>query len=75
MDIKLPVWVLRRLVRKNPWLLSTSGVVSRSITIDLFFGEVTVWGSWQLLDEDRERLIKERDQGLLTSDEARPPDP
>ncbi len=75
MDIKLPLWVLRRLVRKNPWLLSTSGVVSRSITIDVFFWETTVWGSWQLLADDRERLIKERDQGLLVFDSDRPSDP
>jgi hypothetical protein len=51
------------------------GVVSRSITIDLFFGEITVWGSWQLRDDDRKSLIEERDQGSLVTDEACPPDP
>lgn len=75
MDIKLPLWVLRRIVRKNPWLLSTSGVVSRSLTIDVFFGEIEISGSWQLLDDDRQRLIKERDQGLLVASEERPPEP
>lgn len=74
MNIKLPMWLLRRIVRKNPWLLSTSGVVSRSLIIEVLLWEITVDSSWELLPEERERLIVERDQGLLRMD-SRPPPP
>lgn len=73
MNIKLPMWVLRRIVRKNPWLLSTSGVVSRSLTVDVLLWEITVDSSWELLPEERERLIAERDQGLLRMDDRPTP--
>lgn len=63
MDIKLPFWVLRRLVRRNPWLLSTSGTVSRSMIFDFLWWEVTIDAKYGLLEEERLRLIKERDEG------------
>ena len=61
MNIKLPMFVLRRVVRKNPWLLSTSGVVRRALTIEFFLWEITIDSSWELLPEEREQLLKERD--------------
>lgn len=74
MNIKLPMCILRRIVRKNPWLLSTSGVVSRSLIVEVLLWEITVDTSWELLPEERERLIAERDRGLLKiEDRAQPP--
>lgn len=65
MNIRLPIWVLRRIVRKNPWLLSASGTVSRSVAIDFFLWELTLDSSWELHPEEREQLLREREQGLL----------
>ena len=65
MNVKLPMCILRRIVRKNPWLLSTSGVVSRSLIVEILLWEITVDTSWELLPEERERLIAEREHGLL----------
>lgn len=33
MQIWLPLWVLRRLARANPWLLSNTGDVKRTLNI------------------------------------------
>lgn len=60
MNIRLPMWVLRRVVQRNPWLLSSSGVVSKSLIIDFLWWEITIDSSWELLPEERERLLKER---------------
>lgn len=35
----LPFWLLRRLAKRNPRLLSTTGAVSRSLIVDFLF-----WG-------------------------------
>lgn len=65
MNIELPLWLLRRLLRRHPWLLSKSGAVSRPLVIDVFLWELTIDTTWALSDDQRERLIRERDLGLL----------
>ncbi|MBC9208897.1 hypothetical protein IBL26_18770 [Roseomonas aerophila] len=42
MRFPLPLWLLRRLVRRNPWLLSDSGQVTRGRKLDLGFMEVDI---------------------------------
>lgn len=60
MEIKLPLWVLRRLIRPYPWLLSNSGAVSRSFVIDLLVGEITIEARLVLSEEQRATLVKEQ---------------
>jgi hypothetical protein len=64
MNVPLPMWVLRRIVRRNPWLLSSGGAVSRPLTFEVFGWELTIDTAWRLLDAERERLIEERDVAL-----------
>lgn len=61
MEIRLPLWVLLRVIQKNPWLLSSSGCVSKSLIIDFLWWEITLDSSWELLPEGRKRLLEERD--------------
>ena len=75
MNIRLPLWVLRRFVRRNPWLLSTAGTVSRSLVLDVFLWEMTIDTSWELLPDVRKRLIMERDQALLAMKDDLPSPP
>lgn len=75
MNIWLPLWVLRRLVRRNPWLLSTTGTVSRSLVLDVFLWEMTIDTSWELRPDVRKRLIMEREQGLLAMEDDLPSPP
>ncbi|WP_421736412.1 hypothetical protein [Caulobacter sp.] len=65
MTIKLPLWLLRRLVKRHPWLLSKSGTVSRPLVFGILFWELTIDTAWALSDDERERLILERDAGML----------
>lgn len=60
MEVRLPLWVLRRLIRLHPWLLSDSGTVSRSFVIDLMFGEITIKARLALSEEQRITLAKEQ---------------
>lgn len=61
MDIKVPFWLLRRLVKRNPWLLSATGTVSRSLVVEFLFWEFTLDTTLELTAAERERLLKERD--------------
>lgn len=63
MDIKLPFWLLRRLAKRNPWLLSTAGTVSRSLVVGFLLWEFTIDTTLKVSPEQRERLLKERDLG------------
>lgn len=65
MDIRLPFWIVRRLARRNPWLLATNGTVSRSMVIDFFWWECTIDTTYALSEKERLRLIEERDLGKL----------
>lgn len=60
MEIKLPFWLLRRLAKRNPWLLSTTGAVSRSLVVDFFLWEFTIDTTLNVSPAERERLLKER---------------
>ncbi len=60
MDIKLPFWLLRRLAKRNPWLLSTTGAVSRSLVVGFLFWEFTIDTTLTISSDQRERLLKER---------------
>lgn len=62
MDIKVPFWLLRRLVKRNPWLLSATGSVSRSLTVDFLLWEFTLDTTLELSPAERERLLRERDR-------------
>ncbi len=65
MNIRLPFWLVRRLVKRNPWLLSATGAVSRSLVVDVVFWEMTIDARLELSPEQRDRLIRERDQERL----------
>jgi hypothetical protein len=60
MDVKLPFWLLRRLAKRNPWLLSTTGAVSRSLVVGFLFWEFTIDTTLTVSPDQRERLLKER---------------
>jgi hypothetical protein len=69
MNIRLPFWLVRRLAKRNPWLLSATGSVSRSLVVGVMFWEVTIDARLELPLADRERLIRERD---LANENASP---
>ena len=62
MNMRLPFWLVRHLAKRNPWLLSTTGAVSRSLVLDVLFWELTIDARLELPQDYRERLIRERDQ-------------
>lgn len=62
MNINLPFWLVRRLAKRNPWLLSTTGSVSRSLIVDFVFWELTIDARLELPPEQRERLLREQRQ-------------
>ena len=59
--VPLPFWLVRRIARRNPWLLAEDGQVSRSGELDLGFVSIAVDGSLQLHPDQRERLLAERE--------------
>ena len=62
MQIWLPLWILRRLARANPWLLSNSGEVKRSLSIPVLgLGTLEVRGTMSLSEKQRQRLLSEQD--------------
>lgn len=65
MNITLPFWLVRRLAKRNPWLLSATGTVSRSLVVDVLFWEMTIDARLELPPEQRGRLIQERDRERL----------
>lgn len=60
MNLRLPFWLVRRLAKRNPWLVSATGTVSRSLVVDVLFWEMTIDARLELSPEDRDRLIRER---------------
>lgn len=63
MKIWLPLWILRRLARSNPWLLSQSGEVKRSLSIPVLgLGTLEVRGAMSLSEKQRQRLLSEQDR-------------
>jgi hypothetical protein len=68
MYLPLPTWVVRRIVRQNPWLLSDDGTVSRSVTYGFGIGEIPISTRTMLLPAQRARLIAEAEAGTLFPD-------
>lgn len=63
MQIWLPIWVLRRLARSNPWLLSNTGDVKRTLNIPVLgLGTLEVRASISLPEKQRRRLLAEQDR-------------
>jgi hypothetical protein len=67
MDVNLPIpfWILRRIVRRNRWLLSDTGDVNRNVVIDLGLFEFEMTGTMTLLPKQREKLLAEHEAGTL----------
>lgn len=63
--VPMPLWFLRRKVRRNPWLLSDHGAVTKTIRIPLF-PFVIEWNySFALLPKQKAMLQAEMDAGTL----------
>lgn len=52
----LPAWLLRRIVRRNPWLAAQGGTVNRAVRLDLWLFGLTVHGSACLTPRARAKL-------------------
>ena len=65
MQFPLPMFVLRWIVRRNPWLLAHNGAVRRSRTLSLGFFEIEIENEMELLPEQRAKLQAEADAGTL----------
>jgi hypothetical protein len=63
--LPFPLWFIRMVVRRNPWLLAERGEVSRSHDLDLGICEISVATSVTLLPKHRARLQAEADAGTL----------
>ena len=63
MRIPMPMFLLRRIVRENPWLLSESGNVRRNIKIPLGLFAIEVTARVQLLPKQKARLLTEWGRG------------
>lgn len=61
MWVKPPMWFLRMLVRRRPWLLTPHGTVTEAMTISFLIGEFTVSARFSLREEDRLKLLAERE--------------
>lgn len=58
--IWLPFFVVRKLARDNPLLLSDNGTINRAISFDLRVFTIDLGASYQLTPKNRERLLRER---------------
>jgi hypothetical protein len=65
LHLPLPMFVLRRIVRKHPWLLADRGVVSRSQTITLVFFGMEIETAAELTPRQKARLQADADAGTL----------
>lgn len=54
MDIKLPRWLMRKIVRRNPWLLSDEGRVRRTVVLKVFGFELEFYGDFCLTPEEKD---------------------
>lgn len=61
MPFRPPFWFLRMLVKRRPWLLTPLGTVTEAVTINFLIGEFTISARFSLEEEDRLKLIAERD--------------
>ena len=63
MRVPMPMFLLRRIVRENPWLMSEPGNVRRNIKIPLGLFFIEVDAKMQLLPKQKARLLAERGGG------------
>ena len=63
--VRLPMFLLRHIVRKNPWLLGEGFPTRRSANIDLGIFGLEIEGEIELLPEQKARLRAEADAGTL----------
>ena len=63
MYLPLPMFMLRRLVRRYPWLLAEGGGVTRSRTLNLGPLELGVESGMKLAPRQRAKLLAEADAG------------
>lgn len=61
----MPLFILRRVVRCNPWLLADAGKISRNATLDLGIITVQVNGLMTLRPAQKAKLLVEREAGTL----------
>lgn len=61
----MPMFVLRHIVRKNPWLLGDGFPTRRSANIDLGIFGLEIESEMELLPEQKARLRAEADAGTL----------
>ena len=59
MNIPLPFFVVKWIVRRNPWILVENGKVRRSIALDIIFWKITLDSGMSLLPKIKERLLDE----------------
>lgn len=65
MNVPLPMFVLRYIVRKNPWLLGEGFATRRSTTLDLGLWQMGIDAEMELLPSQKARLRAEADAGTL----------
>lgn len=65
LDPPLPLWILRHIVRENPWLVSDDGTVHRSAELRLGPVSVTTNAEGMLRPRAKARLQAEADAGTL----------
>jgi hypothetical protein len=65
MYLPVPMFVLRRLVRQNPWLLSETGTVRRSFTVSLGILELEVQSHAARKPKQKAKLQAEAAAGTL----------
>lgn len=73
MYIPLPLFVLRRLVRRHPWLLSDTGTVSRAVTLNLGPLKLEIQSQAALRAKQKAKLQAEAAAGTLFREELGKP--
>lgn len=59
MYIPMPMWLVRKIVRRNPWLMADNGSVKRRISIPLLLVTWNFTRTITLGEKERARLLKE----------------
>lgn len=63
--LPLPMALLRRIVRKNPWLLSTNGTVNKVATFEVGPFLFEFEQAWTLTDKVKAKLQAEADSARM----------
>jgi len=64
----IPMFMLRKIVRQNPWLLADNGVVRETQTLVIGPLEIEIESSTELLPKQKAKLQAEADAGTLFPD-------